>query len=184
MIFSCSALSGREEKNTVSFNDVVSACSGGKKIKTELNFIISFKEGIKLGYSVKNATQNAIRLLLSEFPSQDRKYILEKYYKCLDFTAIANRVNKIKIWNYYEFNGSCREARRYNNNNVLNFNEKIKKIFATGDIQEYAKLLKCKIKGKSIRTSHISIFYDCAFSKTKDFLSFTNDTILCDTIDY
>ncbi len=183
-VFSCSALSGTGENNTISFDDIVSACSGEHRKKTELNFIVSFKEGIKLGYSFEDAKQSAIQSLLIKIPLKDRKYALDKYYQCLDFTTIATRTEKIKIWNYYQFDGSCREAARYYKNNTPYFNEKINGIFTTGDIREYAKLLQCKIQHKQIRTSKISVFFDCKGLHTGTFLSFTNDTILCDTIIY
>ncbi|VAW94881.1 hypothetical protein MNBD_GAMMA22-1666 [hydrothermal vent metagenome] len=184
LLFSCSSFSGKNNKKSILFNDIVSACSGSYREKTELNFIISFKKGLEFGYSFNEAKKNAIQSLLSTFPEKQRINILEKYYKCIDFTTIATKAEKIKIWNYYEFNGSCRDARQYRIEGNANFNTKIQQVFITGDIREYARLLQCKLKTKSIRTSSISIFYDCQDMKPGKFLSFTNDTILCDTIDY
>ncbi len=183
-LISCSAFSRNGNKNTVSFKDVISACSGEHRIKTELNFIINFKEGISLGYSFDEAKKNAIQSLMSKIPEKDRIYALEKYYQCIDFTTIATKAEKIKIWNYYEFNGSCRNARQYQIKGNDVFNTNMKNAFKTGDIPEYARLLQCNVKTKSIRTSSISIFFDCKNMKSGKFLSFTNDTILCDTIEY
>ncbi len=163
---------------------MVSACSGEHRTKTELKFIINFKEGISLGYSFDEAKKNAIQSLLTKIPEKDRIYALDKYYQCIDFTTIATKAEKIKIWDYYQFNASCRNASQYHIQGDTAYNIKMKQVFKTGDITEYAKLLQCKVKTKSIRTSNISIFFDCKDMKPGKFLTFTNDTILCDTIEY